>query len=40
VRKEKILSGSQENYVQSSAELATDNDEVIFLERLVEKCKK
>lgn len=40
VRKEKILSGSQESYVQSSAELATDNDEVIFLERLVEKCKK
>lgn len=40
VREEKILTGSQELYQQSAADLSKDKDEVVFLERLVEKCKK
>ncbi len=40
LRKEKILGGPQDTYNQAIAELGTANDEVVFLERLVEKCKK
>src|SRR5262249_4098949 len=39
-REEKILSSPQDAYSQSASDLARDKDEVAFLDRLVEKCKK
>jgi Flp pilus assembly protein TadD len=40
VRKEKIIAGPQDTFTQSAADLDRDTDEVAFLSRLVEKCKK
>lgn len=39
-REDKVLTGPQDAYNQNIADFNKDKDEVVFLERLVEKCKK